>query len=401
MPKTWDSFEAFLGEAMQTPVGQRQELVDDLLRWRVEWPWVRGNQATFIYTSMRVQRVALNLDTIEGDPPFAPMENLEGTTLWYVTRQFTRDDLLDYLLAVDDPMTPLAEETDIIGRIAKYWQHDPRNPNKMITSQMTVSVLRMDDARPFPDWKKMNRIPRGRVVEHFISSVQLRFADRKVWVYTPPGYEDSGGNQMYPLMVLQDGQWGIGPLQVPYIADALIKHNRMQPIIIAMVQSADQKDRIKTYVSNDKHYTFILTELLPFLQTQYRIDSANLGIGGVAVGAIAAAHAALKNPAVFSHLMMVSPPLGKGVAQEQLRAYAERFENANVLPRRIFQSVGRYETRSRFYLPAQLLNSILSRRDDIDYKYVELGSGHGLVSFRAIMPEALAWVFPAETEANV
>jgi enterochelin esterase-like enzyme len=397
---TWDSFEAFLGEALQTPVEQRQALVDNLLRERGEWPWVRGSRATFIYSSLRAQRVAVNLDTIKDDPPFAQMEQLEGTTLWYVTREFASDDLLDYLLAVNDPMTALATESDIVGRIERYWKVDPRNPNKMTTSQMDVSVLRMEDARPFPDWRKMNRVPRGRVYEHTINSVQLHFAGRKLWVYTPPGYEDAGGGLMYPLLVFQDGQWAVGPLQLPYIADALIKHNRMQPVIIAMVQSGDQADRIKTYVSNDKHYTFVLTELLPFLQTQYRVDSANLGIGGVSVGGIAAAHAALKNPAVFSHLIMISPPLGKGIAYEQLRAYAGRFENAAVLPKRIFQSVGRYETRSRFYLPAQLLNSILRQRSDVDYQYVETGSGHGLVAFRSVLPEAASWVFPAEAGAQ-
>jgi enterochelin esterase-like enzyme len=199
---------------------------------------------------------------------------------------------------------------------------------------------------------------------------------------------------MYPMLILQDGQWMAGPLQVQYIADALIKYKRIQSVIIAMAQSGDQKDRIKSYVSNDKHYAFLLTELLPFLQTQYRIDSTNLGIGGVSAGANAAAHAALKNPAVFSHLAMISPPLGRGPAQEKIREYAGRFEQAPALPRRIFQSVGRYEAKSRFYLPAQLLNSILRERSDIDYKYIEAGSGHGLVAFRSVMPEALAWIFP-------
>ncbi len=392
MPR-WNSFITFLGEAQQTPPEQRQELVDELLRERMEWPWVEKYQATFIYVSMGAKRVALNLDTIKGDPPFAPMVNLEGTTLWYINREFERDDLLDYLLAIDDPMTPLANEKDVVGRIARHWRVDPLNPVKMNTAQMTVSILRMGEARPFPDWSKMTRIPRGTIYEHMINSNHLKFAGRKVWVYTPPGYDDNPG-KMYPLLILQDGQWAVGPLQVTSIADALIKHNRMQPIVIAMVQSGDQKDRIKNYVSNDKHYLFLLTELLPFLQTQYRIDSANLGVGGVAVGAIAAAHAALMNPAVFSHLMMISPPLGKGIAQDKLLLYAKRFEEAAAIPKRIFQSVGRYESHSRFYLPAQLLHSIVSKRSDVDYQYVEVGSGHGLVSFRSVIPEALAWAYP-------
>ncbi|MFW5748408.1 MAG: alpha/beta hydrolase-fold protein [Chloroflexota bacterium] len=390
----WESFDAFLREAEQTPVDQRQELVDALLRERLDWPWVQGKRATFIYVSMGAQHVALNLDTIERDPPFAPMAHLDGTTLWHVTGEFEEDDLLDYLLAIDDPLTPLATERDMVGRIARHWRVDPLNTTRMNTAQMNVSVLRMGKARPFPDWSKFNQVKRGKITEHSIDSMQLGFTGRKLWVYTPPDYETSGQGMMYPLLIFQDGQWGVGPLQIPHIADALIKHGHMQPVIIAMTQSGDQKDRIKNFVSNDRHYTHILTELLPFLQTQYRIDSADLGVGGVAVGGQRVA--ALKNPAVFNHLILISPPLGKGIAQEQLRTYAGRFKDARVLPGRIFQSVGRYETRSRFYLPAQVLNRILSQRPDVAYQYIEIGSGHGLVGFRSVLPEALSWIFPGE-----
>lgn len=393
MPR-WETFHKFLQEAVHTVEEDRQALVDDLLREHREWPWVEDGQATFIYTGFGTRSVALNLDTIKGDPPFDPLVNLEGTNLWYLNREFAPDDLLDYLLAVNDPMTPLATEKDIAGRIAQFWRPDPRNRTRLQTAQLNVSVLRMNEARPFPDWMRMQRIPRGAITSHNLNSTQLRFSGRKLWVYTPPGYEET--NSMYPLLIFQDGQWAIGPLQLPYIADALIKHGRMEPIVIAMVQSGDQKDRIKTFVSNDKHYLFVLTELLPFIQTHYRVDSANLGIGGVSAGAIGAAHAALKNPAVFSHLMMISPPLGKGIAQQELREYAGRFRDAPVLPKRIFQSVGRYEARARFLLPAQVLNSLLSTRSDVDYMYTEIGSGHGLVAFRSILPEALSWIFPGD-----
>ncbi len=110
-----------------------------------------------------------------------------------------------------------------------------------------------------------------------------------------------------------------------------------------------------------------------------------MGIGGVAIGATAAAHAALKNPAVFTHLVMISPAL---------QNFAARFENAERLPQRIFQSVGRYEARGRFIKPALAARDILQRRSGVAYRFVETGSGHGLVGFRSILPEALAWVFP-------
>lgn len=393
----WASFNQFLQEARHADSEARQTLVDELLLERPAFPWIDGTLVTFIFTGVGVESVAVNLDIIEGDPPFAPMTNLEGTSLWYAQRRFRPDDLLDYLLVVDDPMTPIAQEKNLLQRIARHWRVDPRNPVRMTTSQMEVSVLRMPQARPLPDWSRFD-VPHGKIFEHEFSSVQMGFQHRKLWVYTPPGYGETAAQ--YPLLVLFDGQWMLGPLQVPYIADTLIKHGRMQPTIIAMLQSGNQAQRLNEFVSNDNHYSAILTELLPFLQAAYTLDSTDLGIGGVDAGAIAAAYAALKNPAVFSHLIMLSPPLGRGQAQERLVEYAHRFETARLLPQRIFQSVGRYEQRTRFYDPALALGLILQRREinrrDLDHEFIEIGSGHGLVAFKAAFPEALAHIFPAK-----
>ncbi len=391
MPR-WSSFDSFLAEAQNTDAAERQPLVDALMAERPVFPWIGDHQATFAFIGNGVERVALNLDTIQSDPPFAPFTHLEGTNFWYVTREFENDDLLDYLLAVDDPMTPLANDPHLVERVMRHWRTDPLNPTRMDAAQTNVSVLRMAEARPFPNWAAMSRVPHGRVIEVTIDSEEVGFKGRRLSVYTPPGYEGSG--LVYPLLIMHDGQWANGPLQVPYIADALIKHHRMQPSLIAMVQSGTGEERNREYGVSDAHYLFLLTELLPMLQTNFRVDSTKIGVGGVALGAVAAAHAALRNPAVFSRLILISPPLGKGANQDQLRELINRFEQAEALPERIFQSVGRYEARARFYRPAQNLRDILSSRRNVAYEYAELGSGHGLVGFRAILPEALAWTFP-------
>ncbi len=396
MPR-WDSFTQFLQEARELSNDvSRQQLVNELLRERPYWPWIDGTVATIIYVNPGAKSVALNLDIIDRDPPFEMMQNLEGTTLWYIQRRFQEDDLLDYLIAVNDPLTPLRTETNLLERINRHWQPDDLNPVRIRSAQMQTSVLRMPGARPFPNWEQMPNVPRGTVREHDFTSRQMNFTDRRLWVYTPPGYEEEPDRE-YPLLVLLDGQWMVGPLQVPYIADALIKHGRMEPIIIAMKQSAGQAGRLQDYVSNDKHYAAILTELVPLMQNEYRIDATVLGIGGAGVGAVAAAHVALKNPAVFNRLIMLSPPLGKGQMQQKLVEYAERFEKASLLPHYIFQSVGRYELDMRFYKPGIALAGILQRREiqrkDVDHKFVEISSGHGLTAFKSVFPEALAHVF--------
>jgi enterochelin esterase family protein len=318
------------------------------------------------------------------------MSHLEGTSLWYVTREFEPDDLLDYMLAIDDPMTPLSGEKNLVERVTKHWHVDPLNDRQIKTAQINVSVLQMPQARPFPDWSTMPGVPRGTVTEHTIDSRQLGFEGRGVWVYTPPGYTTSG--EEYPLLMLMDALWCTGPLQVPYIADALIKHHRMQPTVIAMLQSAPQDQRPRELVTNDRHALFLLSELLPFLQNQYHINPLDIGVGGVGMGAIASMHATLTNPAAFSHLLMISPPLqGQEVS---LQDYRRRFETAAMMPDRIFQAVGRYETFSRFLKPGRRLAEVIERRSDVAYRFIEHGSGHGLVGFKGILPEALAWTYP-------
>lgn len=393
----WDTFEAFLAEVEQEDdAKQRQDLVNALLRQRPHWPWVTGDQATFIFNRTGTTSAALNLDTIKADPPFAPMTHLEGTSLWHVTRSFAPDDLLDYMLAIDDPMTPLATETNLVNRVQEHWQMDPLNELRMQAAQVNVSVLRMPQARPFPDWNAMAAVPRGAIHEHTISSHQLSFDERLLWVYTPPAYE-THPDQDYPLLLLMDARWCNGPLQVPAIADALIKHHRMQPALIAMMQSPTQDQRPAELIANDRHVLFLLSELLPFVQQHYRVDALNLGVGGVGLGAVAAAHAALTNTSAFQSLIMISPPLiAQRPGEEPLQAYRQRFEDAPQLPDRIFQSVGRYEMAARFLKPGRRLAEAIRQRDDVALQFVELGSGHGLAAFKSVFPEALAWTFPVE-----
>jgi len=385
----WETFSAFLADVLRTPEAERPALVDALLHERAaagrHFPWVEGEQATFAYRGA-AQSVALNLDVIPGDPPFDQLMPLAGTDFWYVTRPFQRDDLLDYLLAIDDPLTPLATERNLLQRVTQHWRPDRLNPLRLHTAQQDVSVLRMSGARPFPDWAAFASVPRGTVHQHITASNELDVRGRKLWLYTPPGYEES--DQVYPLVLLHDGQWMAGPLQIPYIADALIKHGRMQPAVIAMIQSGTGAQRESEYSANDRHFAFLVHELLPDLQTRYYIDATRVAIGGGDVGAAAAAHVALKDPVRFSRLILISPPLGKGAQAERLRS------SDMPLPKRIFLSVGRYEARARFVRPAQSAADALATRTDLRFQFVETGSGHGLVGFKSVLPEALAWVLP-------
>ena len=393
----WSSFIQFLSETYQVDARERQVIADELVSSRSDWPWVERDRATFVYHSTSAHSVAVSMDVVEKDPPFEYLVKLEDTSLWYYQRIFDQDALLDYVFAVNDPGTPLSQEVDLTNRISKFWEVDSLNAMSVRTQQIHASILQMPRARPFADWRTMRAVRHGRINRHSFSSARLGFAGRSLWVYTPPDY-DPNANRLYPLLMMMDGQWALNVMEMPYIADALVKHRRMKPLIMAMLEGGSPVASAREYIGNDRHYAMILTELLPFLQTEYKVEPVSLGLGGVGEGAAAAAYAALKNPSVFGHLIMISPPLGHGADAKNLAEYARRFRDSPRLPRRIFQSVGRYEHNRRFYQPALALRTILEQRRSYDgglaYKFVELGSGHSLAAFKSVMPEALSHAFP-------
>ena len=171
----WNSFIQFLCEVYQTPENDRQGLVDELLGTHGAWPWVERDKATFVYDSWTAENVALNIDIVNRDPPFENMARLEDTSLWYFQRYFDRDALTDYMFAVDDPGTPLAQEVNLMDRVDKFWEADPLNALSIQSNQVNTSVLTMPRARPFPSWSAMAAVPHGRVYRHRFSSAPARF----------------------------------------------------------------------------------------------------------------------------------------------------------------------------------------------------------------------------------
>ena len=123
----WNSFIQFLCEVYQLPGDLRQSIVDELLSTHTEWPWVERDRATFVYDSLTAHKVSVNIDIVNRDPPFENLVQLDDTSLWYYQRYFDRDALVDYMFAIDDPGTPLAQEVNLMDRVDRFWEADPLN----------------------------------------------------------------------------------------------------------------------------------------------------------------------------------------------------------------------------------------------------------------------------------
>jgi enterochelin esterase-like enzyme len=86
---------------------------------------------------------------------------------------------------------------------------DPLNPKKMTVPfeggrirETALSIASMPRA-PQEQWIVAHPVPRGKVEVRLLKSQTLG-SERKIWVYTPAGY-DAKAVSGYPLVVLFDG----------------------------------------------------------------------------------------------------------------------------------------------------------------------------------------------------
>ena len=149
---------------------------------------------------------------------------------------------------------------------------------------------------------------------------------RDLIVYLPPGYDEQP-ERRFPVLYLQDGQnlfdgstsfipgmdWHVGQT-----ADDVIAAGVVQPLIIVGIYNTG-KARVREYTPTkvpklgggraDRFAKFLVEEVLPFIQKEYRTLSgpANTGIGGSSLGGLVSLYLALKLPHIFGKLAALSP----------------------------------------------------------------------------------------------
>jgi enterochelin esterase-like enzyme len=169
---------------------------------------------------------------------------------------------------------------------------DPFNPMIKPGERTSESMFEVPAAQPAPyDWQP---VPHGTVHVNWYSSKALE-VPRRVYVYTPPGYESN--SRRYPVLYLlhgsgdtEQGWTTIGHANL--ILDNLIAEGKAKPMIIVMPYGRAQQDVYlppgappKTDPSafgND-----LIGDVMPFVEKQYRISArpedralAGLSMGG-------------------------------------------------------------------------------------------------------------------------
>lgn len=138
--------------------------------------------------------------------------------------------------------------------------------------------------------------------------------DRRIWVYLPPGYEDSG--RTYPVLYMQDGQnvfdaatSAFGEWEVDESLNALFDEGDDGAIVIAIANGGSARlDEYSPWVNNtygggegDAYVDFIVETLKPYVDANYRTkpERESTGIMGSSMGGLISLYAAIEHQSVF------------------------------------------------------------------------------------------------------
>ncbi len=195
-----------------------------------------------------------------------------------------------------------------------------------------------------------NGVPHGTVSKVWYNSPVIGI-DRRVYIYTPAGYE--GGTQKYPVFYLLHGAGGDEDAwtnmgRTAQIMDNLIAQGKAKPMIVVMTngnanQAGAQNDVPAVPVSGEqgmaayqrlsgKFEAHLVKDLIPFIEKNYRTLTGkdNRAIAGLSMGGAHTQTITNDNPGTFSYIGVFSMGIMSFGSQNQDAAKVEAERNAKL-----------------------------------------------------------------------
>jgi hypothetical protein len=160
----------------------------------------------------------------------------------------------------------------------------------------------------------------GRIDELVIDSPALRGnplgdpAERPLWVYLPPGYDDEP-DRRYPSVYVIQGYtghvqmwWNRSPFRSPYpeAVDELFASGTHPPCIVVFVDAWTSYggSQYVDSLGTGRYHTYLCDDVVPFVDTRYRTipDAASRGIQGKSSGGFGAMITPMLRPDLFGAL---------------------------------------------------------------------------------------------------
>jgi enterochelin esterase-like enzyme len=270
------------------------------------------------------------------------------------------------------------------------WINDPLNP-EIVEFGYNNSQLSMPEYVPPAEIEHNPDIPHGNVFDTTITSSILNNT-RTLRIYTPPSYEQRPDKE-YPVIFIHDGIFLFQHAKINNILDNLIAEYRMQQIIAVFVQSIDRNNEY-AFESTAQFETFVVEEMLPFIETNYRIiqDPASRAMTGCDFGGLISTQICYNNPEVFGLCAPMSPiywPKGYEVMRSVLSGPQKSIK--------FYIDWGKYE------FPNMTNGHILKEHFEnsgYEFTWNQWNESHNISNWRAHMDNVLEYFFPAVSDVS-
>lgn len=198
---------------------------------------------------------------------------------------------------------------------------DPNNPFLIrdVASSTNIFIIGGGHAELY----KTNDIPHGSVTRRWYDSPGLDM-DRRITIYTPPGYEKSSAE--YPVLYLLHGAGGdeeawISLGRTAQIMDNLIAQGKAKPMIVVMpngnvIQDGAPGEGSRNYYkpqfmipkTMDGTYEGAFEDIINFVESNYRVkaNKENRAIAGLSMGGFHTLHISRYYPNTFDYIGLFS-----------------------------------------------------------------------------------------------
>ena len=173
---------------------------------------------------------------------------------------------------------------------------------------------------PLSDLYAVQDVPHGTVASIWYPSPHLKLAQRRLIVYTPPGYEAS--NTRYPVLYLlhgggQDEETWTNSGHAPQILDNLIASGKAKPMIVVMPNGNIIQTASRSYLTQDQPMAgyenmpfadSMATDLIPFIDKTYRTlpNRYDRAIAGLSMGGGQTIYTAFTHPELYGWVELMS-----------------------------------------------------------------------------------------------
>ncbi|MDF2158581.1 esterase [Algoriphagus sp. CAU 1675] len=251
----------------------------------------------------------MKIDTPRGqmDGPGKADLNKDENGVWTYKSEVLKPELYNYSFIIDGFTTT-----------------DPSNPFLIrdVASSTNIFIVGGGHADLF----KVNDIPHGTVARRWYDSPGLGM-DRRITIYTPPGYENS--QESYPVLYLLHGAGGdeeawINLGRTSQILDNLIAQGKAKPMIVVMpngnvIQDGAPgegsmgfyKPQFMVAKTMDGTYESAFGDIIKFVESNYRVkaEKANRAIAGLSMGGFHTMHISRYYPNTFDYIGLYSAAL--------------------------------------------------------------------------------------------